>query len=404
MGNVPPPPGSSWPAASDGPEERSSGSYTREQTWAGPPGGGRLTPPGGHPLGDVDPDVWAWPPPRPVRTSEFACAEIPEGEPYHRLGRTSRFRWWSVPLTLAVLAVMTFFLWMGVVLSVTIVAIMGGSGLTPDSATIGEIAQLAFGLLPTALFIPIVFFLVRVVQWRRVGSLLSVEGRLRWGWLARCTGIAVFPVSLCVLAFLPLAELLRPGLVPTEATGGTEVFAAMMTVVVLLVPFQSAAEELTVRGLLMQLVGAIGARKGEPGGGSAVSRVLRSPGPAVLAGGTLFSALYLALRPDDPWTAAALAVMGLGAAWLTWRTGGLEAAIGLHVVNGLVQFTLLAFEGSLGQVTTGAVAGSGLPLGAGSPLVLILALVQAGLYVLVVTWFADRQGVRRRSAVAKTGR
>lgn len=400
MGNVPPPPGSSWPAAPEGPEGRAAGSYTQEQTWADPPGGGRLTPPGGYAVAGAAPDVWAWPPPRPVRRNHFARAELPEDESYHRLGRTSRFRWWFTPLTLAVLAVLVFFLWMAIILSVTIVAIINGSGLAPDSVTLSVIAEMAFGLLASALFIPIVLFLVRVVQWRRTGSLLSVEGRMRWGWLVRCTAVAVVPVALCVVAFLPLAELLQPDLVPREASGGTEVFAAAMTAIVLLVPLQSAAEELTLRGMLMQLVGALGARADERRGGSAFSRVLRSPGPAILASGTLFAALYLATHPGDPWTTAALAVMGLGMSWLTWRTGGLEAAISLHVVNSLVQFTLCVFEGRMEQIGTGVMVGSGLPLGAGTPLVLVLTLIQVGLYALAVVWLAGRRGVRRRSAVA----
>ncbi|WP_017570828.1 CPBP family intramembrane glutamic endopeptidase [Nocardiopsis halotolerans] len=350
-------------------------------------------------MASAAPDVWAWPPPRPVRTNTFARAELPEDESYHRLGRTTRFRWWFTPLTLAVLAVLLFFLSMAIVLSVTIVGIIGGSGLAPESVTLSVIAEMAFGLLSLALFIPIVLFLVRVVQWRRTGSLFSVEGRMRWGWLARCTAVAIVPVALCVMAFLPLAELLQPEMMPREDSGGTEVFAAAMTAIVLLVPFQSAAEELTLRGLLMQLVGAIGARPGERGGGSAVSRVLRSPGPAILASGTLFAVLYLFTHPGDPWTTAALAVMGLGMSWLTWRTGGLEAAISLHVVNSLVQFTLCVFEGRMEQIGTGLVVGSGLPLGAGSPLVLVLTLIQVGLYVLVVVWLAGRRGVRRRSAV-----
>ena len=400
MGNVPPPPGSSWPAAPEGPEGWASGSYAQEQTWAGPPGGGRLTPPGGHPAVNADPGVWAWPPPRPVRTNAFACAELPPGEAYHRLGRTSSFRWWTTPLALFCFAVLLFFLWLAILLAVTIVAIVGGSGLAPDSVRISEIAQLAFGLLSSALLIPIVLFVVRVIQWRRVGSLLSVEGRVRWGWMATCTAVAVLPVALGVAAFLPLARVLQPGLVPHQGTGGTEVFAAAMVVILLLVPFQSAAEEITLRGLVMQMVGALGARRGERGGDSAVARVLRSPWPAVLAGGTLFAALYLATHPGDVWTTAALAVMGLGAAWLTWRTGGLEAAIALHVVNSLVQFTLCVFEGRMSEIGTGAIVGAGLPLGAGTPLVLLLTTAQVGLYTLGVAWLARRR-VRRESAGAR---
>lgn len=399
MGNVPPPPGSSWPTApqgSAGSEEQAAEAYTHEQDWAGPPGGGRLTPSKGHPSVDPDLSVWMWPPPRPVRTSEFACAEMPEGEDYHRLARTARFRWWTPPLTLLVLAILLSVLWTGIVLAVTMVALVGGGSLVPDTVRIGEIAALAFGLSATALLIPIVMFVVRVVQWRRFGSLLSVVGRLRWGLLARCVSVAALLAALCVLIYVPLAERLPAGEADAAVPGGTEVFAAAVIVILLVVPFQAAAEEMTFRGLVMQLIGSLGSR----GGDSVLARVLRSPYPAVLAGGTLFAALYAATHPADGWTTAALAVMGVSMAWLTWRTGGLEAAIGLHLVNSLVMYTLFAYDGRIGEINTGAVVGAGLPLGAGSPLGLLLTAVQMGLFTLVVTGMARRHGVRRTSTGA----
>ncbi|WP_304455603.1 type II CAAX prenyl endopeptidase Rce1 family protein [Nocardiopsis sp. YSL2] len=336
-----------------------------------------------------------------MRTNEFASAGLPEGEPYHRLGRNSRFRWWTPLLTLLVFGILLVFLWIGIVLAITIVAVIGGSGLAPDAMSVGEVAGLAFGLAPTALLIPIVLFVVRVVQWRRVGTLMSVEGRLRWSWLLRCTAAAVVPVGVCLIAFLFLVDRLAPGSGPVGETGGAEVFAAAVVVIVLLVPFQAAAEELTARGLMMQLVGSLGARPGEPRGGGAASRVLRSPGTAVLAGGTLVPVLYAATHPDDLWVTSSLTVMGLGMAWLTWRTGGVEAAIGLHVVSSLVQFLLTAYEGRLSEVGTGAVLGAGLPSGGGTPLGLALTVAQVGAYVLGVTWLAGRGGVRRASARAR---
>ncbi|WP_121188043.1 CPBP family intramembrane glutamic endopeptidase [Nocardiopsis sp. Huas11] len=336
-----------------------------------------------------------------MRTNEFASAGLPEGQPYHRLGRNSRYRWWTPPLTLSVLGILLVFLWIAMVLAITIVAVIGGSGLAPDTVSVGEVAGLAFGLAPTALLIPIVLFVVRVVQWRRVGTLMSVEGRMRWRWLLRCLAAALVPVGVCLIAFLFLVDRLAPGAAPVRDTGGAEVFAAAVLVIVLLVPFQAAAEELTVRGLMMQLVGSLGAGPGERRGGGPASRVLRSPGTAVLAGGTLVPVLYAATHPDDPWVTSSLTVMGLGMAWLTWRTGGVEAAIGLHVVSSLVQFLLTAYEGRLSEVGTGAVLGAGLPPGAGTPLGLALAVVQVGVYALGVSWLADRGGVRRVSALAR---
>ncbi|MDE3721155.1 type II CAAX endopeptidase family protein [Nocardiopsis sp. N85] len=347
---------------------------------------------------NADPGVWAWPPPRPVRTDLFAPAGTPKGESYHRLGRTSRYGWWTPPATLVVLGVLMFFLWVAMALAVTLVAVIGGSGLAPESMRVGEVARLAFGLLWGALFIPIVVFLVRVVQWRRTGSLMSVEGRTRSHWLMRCVILAIVPVGLCTVAYVLLAD--RFGLAPvsSEATGDGRLLLAAMVVIVLLVPFQSVAEELTLRGLVMQLVGALGARATEPGGSGSVARVLRSPWPAVLAGGTLFPAIYAATHPGEPWTVAALTVLGLALSWLTWRTGGLEAAIGLHVVSALTQFTLCVLQGGIAAIGTGVVLGAGLSPGTGTPLVLALTLLQTGMYVLLVRRASRRDGIRAVSA------
>ncbi|MFE6303904.1 CPBP family intramembrane glutamic endopeptidase [Nocardiopsis sp. NPDC057823] len=401
MGNVPPPPGSSWPAAPQGQEGQASRTHAQEQTWAGPPGGGRLTPPEGHPAVNAGHGVWAWPPPSPVRTKRahpYAPAAAPKGEPYHRLGRTSWYRWWTPLLTLMVLGVLMFFLWVAMALAVTLVAVLGGSGLAPESVKVGEIAGLAFGLLSSALFIPIVVFLVRVVQWRRVGSLMSVAGRTRTRWLLRCAALAVAPVVLSTAAYVLLADRFDAVPVTAGAAGSGRVLVAALAVIVLLVPFQSLAEELTLRGLVMQLVGALGARPDEPRGSGPVARVLRSPWPAILAGSTLFPAMYASTHQDQPWTIAALAVLGLALSWLTWRTGGLEAAIGLHVVAALVQFTLTVLAGGIAAIGTGVVLGAGLAPGTGTPLVLVLTAAQTGLYVLLVRRAARRAGVGRLAA------
>ncbi|MGW5878452.1 CPBP family intramembrane glutamic endopeptidase [Nocardiopsis terrae] len=331
-----------------------------------------------------------------MRSKQFACAATPGSESYHRLARTSLFRWWIPPLAVLVFAVLLFFLWVGVVVVMTIFAILGGSGLAPDSVRVGEIAGLAFGLSAIALLIPVTLFVARVVQWRRAGSLFSVAGRMRWRWLARCVFGAAVPLTLGAGLFVFLGDT-PAGAGAVGDNGGTEVLAAAAFVIVLLVPFQAAAEEMTMRGLVMQLVGSLGS----PSGDSAFSRVLRSPWPAVLAGGTLFAALYAATHPGAPWNTVSLVVFGLGMAWLTWRTGGLEAAIGLHVVNSLVQLSLCALTGRLSEVGTGAVVGGGLLADTDTPVTLVLTVAQVGLYLLLVTGFARRRGVSRRSAAAQ---
>lgn len=69
--------------------------------------------------------------------------------------------------------------------------------------------------------------------------------------------------------------------------------------------------------------------------------------------------------------------MALTAAWLTWRTGGLEAAITIHVVNNLFgfMFMVFAFGGETGQTAEG-----------GSPFGVIAAICGQVLYA----WWVDR--------------
>jgi membrane protease YdiL (CAAX protease family) len=77
----------------------------------------------------------------------------------------------------------------------------------------------------------------------------------------------------------------------------------------------------------------------------------------------------------DPWLNAFYLYFGVLACVLTWRTGGLEAAIALHVVNNLAGLAWVPFTGIEGLFDREA--------GVGDPAVLlqmaIVTLVAAGL-------------------------
>lgn len=141
--------------------------------------------------------------------------------------------------------------------------------------------------------------------------LSSVTGRLRWNLLARCSGWAL---------------LLAMPVIAIAVWQGKSDFAfdsralLLIGIVLALVPFQAAAEEYAFRGLPMQLLGAW-ARP------AAVAILV--PIPFFVAGH-----MYGLLGSID------VGLFALLAGWLTWRTGGLEAAIGLHVVNNIVIMTL----------------------------------------------------------------
>ncbi len=63
---------------------------------------------------------------------------------------------------------------------------------------------------------------------------------------------------------------------------------------------------------------------------------LRHPAFAIL----LPVPLFVLGHGYDVWGAASVGLFAVVAAWLTWRTGGLEAAISLHIVNNLLIFLL----------------------------------------------------------------
>ena len=89
------------------------------------------------------------------------------------------------------------------------------------------------------------------------------------------------------------------------------------------------------------------------------------------------------------WGQLDVGVFALAAMWVTLRTGGLEAAIALHVINNVVVFTMLA-SGALGSTVNGAEGGSL----AG---VLITAITSIG-FCWVVDVLARRGGIERTSS------
>ncbi|MEU8183007.1 CPBP family intramembrane glutamic endopeptidase [Micromonospora sp. NPDC049047] len=292
----------------------------------------------------------------------------PPGSPYHRLGRTDRHRWWRplvATVALAASALVVVCLLFGVAAAV---AELTDRPFDADGLpTFGPIPDAALLLASLALLLPLLLGAAWLIQRRPAGTLSSVLGRLRWGWLGRCLLVAT-PL---VVVMLFGADLLL-GLTddssmfdPAEMWVGWPEFAAGLLMVVLLVPFQAAAEEYAFRGWLLQAVGAH----------------LRSPWPAIALQAVLFAAAH---GWGTGWGFLDLTFMGVLFGWLTVRTGGLEAAIALHVVNNLTGFALAAAFGGLAADETMA--------DAPWQLVLVDVLILSA-YALVIDRLAARRGL-----------
>jgi membrane protease YdiL (CAAX protease family) len=290
------------------------------------------------------------------------------GTRYHRLARTAAHRWWRHLLT--VLAVLVTWLVVAALLygGVAVLAALAGRPGGPDDLPgFGPRVSLAVDFLAVATLLPIVLS-AAWIQGRRPGTLTAVTGRLRWGWLLRCLPVAGAALLLMFGGSAALLAVTDRGGDELGLDGGwtgLTSFAASMAVLLAVVPVQAAAEEYGFRGLLLQTFGAFA----------------RRPWVPILLQAVLFAAVH---GWGTPWGFADLVVFGTLAGYLTVRTGGLEAAIALHVVNNLVATALAAATGQLTVTETAA--------DAPWQLVVVNLPVLVG-YTVVVLWLARRRGL-----------
>ncbi|MFF7727131.1 CPBP family intramembrane glutamic endopeptidase [Streptomyces sp. NPDC008001] len=331
------------------------------------------------PSPDPVPEVMREPAPGPVPGPGAERCDgpsvAPAGSRYHQqarngrqgaLGRVGEF---FLMLLLAVAGPVLAFL---VVMAVGSAAGLEAAADDGDRVFANPLADQAAGLASLAVGIPAVFVVVRRCGRRPAGTVGSVRGRLRWGWLGRCAGVA-FPLLALQLGLLVAWEAAAEGTVPDGfAFPGWPSFLLAVAVIALLVPFQAAAEEFVFRGWVTQFCGGF----------------LRSPWPGVAVGSLLFA---LAHGLGQVSGFALLLYSALWWGWLVVRTGGLEAVIAIHTANNVLTFWLAAAAGQLSDDSTAADA----PWPA-----LALEVVFAPLYCLIVARLAKRHRIEDRSSPA----
>jgi membrane protease YdiL (CAAX protease family) len=279
--------------------------------------------------------------------------------PYPRLARLSpSYRWWRPLLTLLAAVVA----WLGLVLlsglGVELVSDRDlFSGMDGETTPLDDPLGLGLQLWFVVAMLPAVLAAVRVVERRPAGTLSSVAGHLRGGLILRCLPVAVGCAAIAnTVAVLAGGE----GLPVTDPPARGARLAAVLATIIVVVPFQCAAEEYVFRGFLLQTVGAWA----------------RPAWVAVAAQVPVFAAGH-----DYGWKGLLdVSVFALVTAWLTVRSGGLEAGIVLHTVNNLAAF----LAGALGwsDPTSDDVALSAL----------VLAQIATVAYAVAV----DRLVLRRR--------
>ncbi|HJR89683.1 MAG TPA: CPBP family intramembrane glutamic endopeptidase [Aeromicrobium sp.] len=260
-----------------------------------------------------------------------------------------------------------------------VVAVRLTTGVWLEVASSGEevftndVANL-FALLATlGILLPLVWVVTLVVHRRWLGTLSSVEGHLRWRWMLLCLVPAVGYIGIAFAAGYGV-DALWPSREEGGPWPGWHAFWPPLLMIVLLVPFQAAAEEYVFRGWLLQSLGSF------TGEGHRMGRLFGSPWPAIIVS----SVPFVAGHAYTDWGILDIGAFAVIVGWVTVRTGGLEAAIALHVVNNMTGMILSASEGDL-AIDQGAV-----------PLPEVVVDVAAMLvWALVVVWMFGHTGSKR---------
>ena len=180
------------------------------------------------------------------------------------------------------------------------------------------------GHLALAILIPISFGAVLFVHHRRPRWLGSVRPWFRWNYLLLSMLLALVLFNLVLFGQHLGAPL--PTLQPQDG------YWTFLVVILLTSPLQAAAEEFFFRGYLLQAFQTLAPR---------------TPWFGVICSALLFALFHgtqnLPLFLDR-------FAFGLLAGALVVRTGGLEAAIGAHVVNNLMAFSYAGLYSTIAQV------------------------------------------------------
>jgi membrane protease YdiL (CAAX protease family) len=305
---------------------------------------------------------------------------VPPGRPFHQLDRTDVHRWWRpmvgfvVLLVLAMAVTFAFVLWLVVTVWMATGEwlVFASSG---DAVFVNDLANLFTLLGSLAILLPLVLLVTLVINRRWIGTLASVDGHLRWRWLLLCLLPAGAYIGLAVATSYGFGAV-WPSSSEEGAWPGWDVFWPPFLVIALFVPFQAAAEEYVFRGWLLQAIGSftLEAR------GGVLAKVFGTAWPAII-----LSALpFVAGHAYTDWGIVDIGAFAVAAGWVTVKTGGLEAAIALHIVNNLTSMTFSAAEGDV-SLEQGSV-----------PLPDVISdVVPLLLWALAVVWMFHHTGSKR---------
>ena len=244
--------------------------------------------------------------------------------PYHRLSYVNpRARWFTPVLEGLLIAGIYFVLLLMVSFALLAFAVMLRvpydylTDLQRIYANVFKTPLVFVALLITIIpVIPAIFIARLITNFKPLGLIHSIAGRMRWSYLSVFLGFGFL-----IFGLYNVGNLVLDGSLTTQNSVhplNSGMFWLYIVLILLIVPFQCYAEELLFRGYLMQTVG----------------RWLKNPAWAII----IPAPIFMVLHGYGLWGLLSVLTMALIAGFLCWYTGGLEAGIGLHIANNVSIF------------------------------------------------------------------
>lgn len=297
----------------------------------------------------------------------------PHAEPkrYDQILRTWTYQWWR-PFVGIIVVVVGFIL----VVPVAMIPVLLIGAALQDGSFGDNIDQLLdlndatpwsmlYLNLSIAGSILVVFAVLRILHNLRPRWSSSVVPGLRWNLILIFTGLSVIALIATVIVSTMLPTSPDDPEMSGELNAFTPTAAWMLLVILLTTPLQAAGEEYVFRGYLLQAIGAF----------------IQRPWGRWFA--IIVTALVFALAhgvQNFPLFFDRFA-FGLISGWLTIRTGGLEAAIAMHVLNNYLAFGAALAFGDLGE---------SLSVSSISAWNIVATVTQAGVYAALCTLVARK--------------
>lgn len=314
------------------------------------------------PSGPQQPFGSSYEPTLPVRPTDYVM-----------FWRTPAWRWWR-PVVALLLTLILGVLASTVLYGISLIVDTAAGRIDPLAESYDPFDVSALGFLANNIGLASLIVIAGLVSsWpfrQRAGFMASVVGTLRWAWLGRCV-LMILPLWVVYIG-LDTWLSVRAGAVLDLAVNPDTwllVFGILLTT-----PLQAAGEEFAFRGVANR----------------ALASFFSNGRSGLVAGAVVSSLLFTGAHgAGDPWLNVYYFLFGLAACYVTWRTGGLEGAIAMHVVNNVCSEVFLPFSEVNAVFHREA--------GTAGPFVLLGVAVIA-LAVGLIVWQADKRDIQVTSA------